>query len=206
MKQCDLILNDKYNKCNLVTTSITLYCNLLNGYAFTSDSYIKLGQYKILTIGNVQNGYVSISNCNYINEIPKGMPNHCLLEYKDLLMSLTGNIGRVGFVIFDNCLMNQRVCKIKPKNQNLIPGLFCLLRSKRFQNAMIKMSDGGTAQKNLSTIELEKSKFSLLSEQDFEEFSNIVSKHIEFYINNLKEIDVLENMKVELIKLANNVR
>jgi len=69
---------------------------LKNGYAFQSSKYNALGKWKILTIANVAGErYVKTNECNSIIEIPYDIQKHQKLESNDILISLTGNVGRV---------------------------------------------------------------------------------------------------------------
>ena len=123
-----------------------------NGYAFKSGSYIQNGLYKVLTIKNVQDGSVDCSMSNRIDELPPKMKPFCKLQPGNVVLSLTGNVGRVGIVPEENCLLNQRVAVLQPYNYALLPGLYFHFRQKAFQNEMIGIAKG-TAQANLSPVE-----------------------------------------------------
>jgi len=174
------------------------FAMFLNGYAFKSDSYLNNGKYKILTIGNVQDGKIDYSNCNYLNELPKNIPNHCILDVGDILMSLTGYVGRIAIVDQSDCLLNQRVCKIKPLKQEYLSGIIALMRCTKVQQSMNKMSDGGTAQQNLSAIELSNTSFEFVNIKAFESFCNDNNNLISFYMNNLAIIN-------NLVKIQRNI-
>lgn len=123
-----------------------------NGYAFKSGAYTQSGLYKILTIKNVQDGSVDCSTSNRIDELPPKMKSFCKLQPGNVVLSLTGNVGRVGIVSEENCLLNQRVAVLQPYNYALLPGLYFHFRQKAFQNEMIGIAKG-TAQANLSPVE-----------------------------------------------------
>lgn len=121
---------------------------LLSGYAFKSSDFVVKGQYKIVTIKNVKDGDFDGNNVSLIDEIPLKMPKHCVLEEGDILLSLTGNVGRVCLVYGDNYLLNQRVAKLKSD----IPGFaYCLFRSRDMFDEMNNLANGA-AQQNLSPI------------------------------------------------------
>ena len=101
---------------NWGTKKITDISISVSGFAFSSNDYSNNGKYKLYTIKNVQDGNIVSIVDNNLNEIPSNMPEECVLNPKDLIMSLTGNVGRVGLVYENNALLNQRVLKIKPKN------------------------------------------------------------------------------------------
>lgn len=137
-------------------------CKTLNGYAFKSKNYIDDG-IRIIRITNVQKGKI-------IDDHPKFYPintNESISRYKlkenDILLSLTGNVGRVG-ILQKKLLpasLNQRVaCLRVDENQISTKYLFYILNRSNFENDCIK-SASGIAQKNLSTVWLEKYKIPL---------------------------------------------
>lgn len=127
-------------------------CNILNGYAFQSDKYVDSG-IRVIRITNVQKGYIEDSDpkfypIEYLNELSK-----FILENGDLLMSLTGNVGRVG-TLTENFLpaaLNQRVACLRLKSNKILKQyLFHILNSDYFEQ-MCTNASNGIAQKNLST-------------------------------------------------------
>lgn len=123
-------------------------CEFLNGFAFKSESFVDEAQYKIVTIKNVQDGKFDGNNVDYINEIPKRMPDYCKLSTGDILLSLTGNVGRVCVVTGDDYLLNQRVAKLNSQYPHFT---YCLFRTETIFNTLNAIAYG-TAQLNLSPI------------------------------------------------------
>lgn len=121
---------------------------LLNGYAFKSSEFNDDGKYKIITIKNVKDGQFDGDNVNRIINIPEKMPEHCKLVDGDILLSLTGNVGRVCIVHGENFLLNQRVAKLRSNNMAYT---YCLFRSKDMFDYMNNLTNG-VAQQNLSPI------------------------------------------------------
>lgn len=205
LKLLDTDLKIMMDSSELETIQFSKYCHFLNGYAFKSDTYLSEGKYRILTIGNVQDGKIEYIDCNYIDLLPRNLPKHCILEVGDMLMSLTGYVGRIAIVNKTNSLLNQRVCKIEPIDKKFVPGILALMRCKSIQEKMNKMSDGGTAQQNLSATELEKVSFNFLNRGEFLIFCNKHEITISNYLNNINEIEILNMIKLALIsKLALN--
>jgi len=132
-------------------------CEIMNGYAFKSENYTNDGV-RIIRITNVQKGEIVDDNPKFypINS-KEPIDKYKLLE-NDLLVSLTGNVGRVGLLPkeFLPAGLNQRVACLRPKN-NSIDNLFLyyILNQNKFENDCIN-SAGGIAQKNLSTEWLKK--------------------------------------------------
>lgn len=129
---------------------ITDLVTLLNGYAFKSASFEDSGKYKIVTIKNVKDGTFDGNNVSYLKSIPERMPSHCKLELGDILLSLTGNVGRVCMVVGDNYLLNQRVAKLKSK----FPAFtYCLFRNNDMFISINNLANGA-AQQNVSPIRI----------------------------------------------------
>lgn len=148
--------------------------SFLGGYAFKSTSYKQEGKYGIVTIKNVQQGSFIPECTDYLDETPNAMKIHCFLSNGDILISLTGNVGRVCLVYGENYLLNQRVAKIESKNK--IPKSFIYwmfdnpIMQKRIENLSY-----GSAQQNLSPIKLGEQTVILPSDPLLELFDEIVS-------------------------------
>ena len=128
-------------------------CELLNGYAFKSKKYVD-GGIRVIRIANVQKGYLEDSNpCFYPASEEESIAQFLLYE-NDLLLSLTGNVGRVALLdkSYLPAALNQRVACLRIKDDSRLNKryLFHCLNSMRFENECIE-SANGIAQKNLST-------------------------------------------------------
>ena len=148
--------------------------SLLSGYAFKSSDFVDNGQYKIVTIKNVQDGNFDGENVNTIAEIPSKMPSHCNLNDGDILLSLTGNVGRVCLVNGEDYLLNQRVAKLDSKYPAYA---YCLFRNKDMSDIMNNLANGA-AQQNLSPIRTENVRILIPSDNLIEKFENVVSPMI----------------------------
>ena len=119
-----------------------------NGFAFKSETFKEDGKYSIVTIKNVQDSGFDGNNVDRIDEIPNRMPQYCFLKQGDILLSLTGNVGRVCRVFGNNYLLNQRVAKLKSDCDYYTYSLF---KSEAIF-AALNLISYGTAQLNLSPI------------------------------------------------------
>ena len=135
-----------------VAKSISSLCDILSGYSFSSTTYSDKGKYKLITIKNVQDTGINLDVDNHIECLPENIPKFCKLSYGDILMSLTGNVGRVGIMYTKNCLLNQRVALIRPKQSYLSGYLYILFRSAQMRTLMENIATG-TSQKNLSPVD-----------------------------------------------------
>ena len=133
---------------------------LKNGYAFKSDTYTSLGTFKVITIANVQDGYMTADACNTIASEPADLQTHQRLRRGDILISMTGNVGRVCRVDEDHCLLNQRVGKLVPVGGIVEALLFVLLGQPSFISAMTGVAKGG-AQPNLSASDITEHTFNI---------------------------------------------
>lgn len=126
-------------------------CDVLNGYAFKSNKYVNEG-YRVIRIGDVQSGCFDNSDIRYYpKEEIEVYEKYKLNEY-DIVVSLTGNCGRVAMVrkTIMPCALNQRVAALRSKgiiNQSF---LFYLINSKQFESRAMENAFGA-GQKNLST-------------------------------------------------------
>ena len=125
---------------------------ILNGFAFKSKEYVSSG-YRVVRIANVQQGRIVDDEPQFYKQ------NNELGKYElfegDLLMSLTGNVGRVGLIPSSMlpAYLNQRVACLRVVNKELMSSkyLFYCLNNKHFENSCITSSKG-VAQKNISTV------------------------------------------------------
>lgn len=145
--------------------------SLLSGFAFKSNSFSENGVFKIVTIKNVQDGIFDGENVSLIDEIPAKMSEHCILNSGDILLSLTGNVGRVCMVVGENYLLNQRVAKLKSDYPSFT---YCLFRSKDMFDEMNNLANGA-AQQNLSPIRTGQIKITVPSADILKMFENRIS-------------------------------
>ena len=130
-------------------------CKLTNGYAFQSKEYTDDG-YFVIRIGNVQDGYIELNNPRYI-KLSEEKQKKFILSEGDILVSLTGNVGRVGEIKEEHlpAVLNQRVAKISLNSKSLQKAyLFYFLTSEYFITELIK-AGRGAAQQNISTTDIE---------------------------------------------------
>lgn len=127
---------------------------LKSGYAFKSTTYSNIGTFKIITIANVQNGVLDMSDYNKIVEIPSNIQEHQILKEGDILVSMTGNVGRVCRVDCKNCLLNQRVGVFALKNTIDAEYLYVILNNLEFEKEMIGKGHGA-AQPNIGSSDVE---------------------------------------------------
>lgn len=131
---------------------------ILNGYAFKSEKYTSKG-IRVIRITNVQKGVIVDDDPKFYHSESSKEIEKFLLAKNDLLISLTGNVGRVGLLQSDllPAGLNQRVgcVRLIDSKQVSINYLFHVLNTELFEDDCIRASSG-VAQKNLSTEWLKK--------------------------------------------------
>lgn len=142
--------NNGLNKVN--TKKLSDIANILNGYAFKSANYVENG-IRVIRIANVQDGYiVDDAPCFYPVDTNEDIKKYNLFA-GDLLISLTGNVGRIGILPADMlpAALNQRVCCLRI-DETIVDRkyLFYYFRRHQFMRDCVKASKG-VAQLNLST-------------------------------------------------------
>ena len=169
-------------------------CEILNGFAFQSKNYVPEG-IRVIRITNVQKGYIEDTDPKYYPYETHDELSRYLLNDGDMLLSLTGNVGRVAIIDkhYLPAYLNQRVACIRVKNGNCLDlnYLFHLLYSKKFEEDCIN-SARGAAQKNMSTVWL--ASYPILVPPLFEQHS-IVS-HLDSLSSHIRKLEELQQKTI----------
>ena len=141
---------------NWKTVELGEIIELQNGFAFKSSEYADEG-YFLMRITNVQQGFIQNNNPKYVS-IPEGSKlKQFILSEGDILMSLTGDVGRVGVLKESNlpAALNQRVARviIKSNLETDKAYIFNLLNSETVRKK-IESFGHGAAQLNVSTKDI----------------------------------------------------
>lgn len=178
-------------------------CEIINGYAFRSEKYSDNG-IRIIRISNVQKGYIEDNLPVFYPSNDNNALKYQLIE-GDLLISLTGNVGRVG--VFERKFMpaalNQRVACIRIKDNNLLckSFLFYFLNSDFFEEQCI-LSSKGVAQKNLSTEWLKEYVIPLPSLNEQRKIAAVLDKVSDLIAKRRQQLDKLDTlMKARFVEM-----
>lgn len=167
---------------------------ILSGFAFKSSSFVESGKYRLITIKGVQDGYLELNNADKIEELPDRMPDFCKLQIGDILLSLTGNVGRCCLVDTTDLLLNQRVAKLHPINQRDRAYTYFLFRQPQIKQLLEEMGKG-TAQSNLSPIETSNMELIIPDNEKLTEFSAIATPWLNKLLFNKKSIQTLSHLR-----------
>ena len=169
-------------------------CDILNGFAFKSDKYVEDG-IRIIRIANVQKGYIEENAPAFYPIDSVGLEKY-MLEEGDLLMSLTGNVGRVACLQKEMlpAALNQRVACLRLKVDRITKGfLFHILNSDFFEQQCVQASNG-VAQKNISTEWLKDYEIPLYSIEEQLKITDILDKVRRIIISRNDELSALDNL------------
>ncbi len=176
------------------TVRIGDICEILNGFAFKSENYVESG-IRIIRIANVQKGYIEDSTPVFYPSDSVGLDKY-MLESGDLLMSLTGNVGRVA-ILEDEFLpaaLNQRVACLRMKSDRVSKGyVYHILNSDYFEQKCIQSSKG-VAQKNMSTEWLKDYEIPLYSEQVQAEIVSVLDRVQKIIAKRNKELQAFDDL------------
>ena len=181
-----------------LTAELSDVTKIQNGFAFRGDDYTSHG-IRVIRITNVQKGQIIDDNPKFHAKLSEQDHKRFSLHKNDILISLTGNVGRVGKLPYDlePAYLNQRVCKIQSTSTSLLPEyLYFILNSDKFENDC-RTSSTGVAQKNLSTVWISNYKIPLPPieiqqeiVQELEEYQETVDRNkqfVEIYTKKIQE-------------------
>ena len=132
--------------------------NFLCGFAFKSKTYQPEGKFGIVTIKNVHDAQFIPECQSRLDDAPEKMQEHCALTTGDILLSLTGNVGRACIVFGNNYLLNQRVAKVVGNTGIPRSFTYWTFSNETIQKELENMAYG-VAQLNLSPVKLGEHEF-----------------------------------------------
>jgi len=191
------------NRKSWEVRNLNTFCEIVSGYAFKPEIYTENGKYKVITIKNVQEGFLDLSNVEKTDIIPEKMKDHCKLRIGDVLISLTGNVGRMCFVDDTTCLLNQRVGKLIVKDKKYFEWIYCLLQSAE-QRTHLEQIAGGSSQANLSPIQAVDLELAIPDDVTLLTFSKQVQPIFSAIIKNRQESAGLAQLRDFLLPLLIN--
>ncbi|MDD1379248.1 restriction endonuclease subunit S [Metamycoplasma hyosynoviae] len=143
-----LLLFDKFE-----TKNVSVLDNVFktfSGGIFENKYYVDSSKHKLITIKNVDDDGFNTKNVSYLSK--EKANKKYLLSIGEMVLTMTGNIGRTGIVDEDECYLNQRLLKLSSQSSSY---LFAYLQ--KYKKEIIQLGKG-TAQLNLSLDDLKKLK------------------------------------------------
>jgi type I restriction enzyme S subunit len=136
-------------------------CKLGDVVTFTGGFSFKSSEWKttgvpVIKIANVRDGKVTLDGCSFVDQASAKESDAYKVQKDDLLMTLTGEIGAMGFYkeTFE-ARLNQRLCKVSVKNADelSLEYVHYFLTSPTVRQVMWQMSKGA-AQANISVKDI----------------------------------------------------
>lgn len=178
------------------------FIDFKNGYAFNSKKYTLDGKI-IIRMSNISvNGELNVnsSNIKYTDENTFKELSDYQLKKNDLVMCMTdvskefGVIGKTAIIDKDDAyILNQRVGRIRPKKELDVHFLHYYTNSEYFLNDIYQKVTG-SAQYNLSTADIKRSKILLPPLAEQKQIAEILSE-----VDN--KIDINKQIKNKLTEL-----
>lgn len=143
------------NRHNILTSKVRSYCDILSGYAFSSEDYDVDG-IKLVRIGDFDNQELNLDECAYL---PKDFQNKFekfLLKEGDILIAMTGaTIGKSALVeeLNEKLLLNQRVGALRVKD-GVNSRFFSYLIKCDFFRKQVALASMGKSQSNISPFDI----------------------------------------------------
>lgn len=134
------------------------YIRILHGYAFKTENYVEKSNYRLITLGNFQEG----NNCFKYNDAKaayygSSFPDKFILKEGDLILPLTeqveGLFGNSAFIPQETrfkFVLNQRVGKVDIVNENLDKYFLHYLLATSSVKNQLESRASGTKQRNIS--------------------------------------------------------
>ena len=159
--------------------------SFINGFSFKSTDYKETGKYKVITIKNITDNGFNSDNADKIDYSDSFAKSR--LSIGDILLTMTGEVGRVGIVDIDNALLNQRVLKVV--GQSSFFTYFALLSNSNNIKTLAK----GSVQQNLGLKELSKYLIACDNVESYKQYDWIITKLLSISkenesLNSLKQL------------------
>ena len=172
--------------------------NIFSGFAFSSSDFIQNGKYRLVTIKNVQDRYFVQDIKDTFDDLPLKMPQYCHLKTGDILLSLTGNVGRICLVVGENYLLNQRVAKLEAINGKDYAFTYLLFLQESIFS-LLQNTASGTAQQNLSPVQTKEIEIVMPARFVLDTFGDIGNPMIKKVNQNNFQIQTLSTFRDTLL-------
>ncbi len=141
------------------TASLIDHLEILGGFAFKSKDFVS-GGIPLIKIGTVNKGYFDTSGISFLPYQYLTEYNKYTVSYGDILISLTGTIGKDDYGNICVCddktnkyLLNQRVAKLIPKKTLNSKYLMFVFKNRDIKYKLTKLSRG-IRQANISNKDI----------------------------------------------------
>jgi type I restriction enzyme S subunit len=172
-------------------------CKIQSGFAFKSEWWQKKGV-PVIKINNIHNNTIFRDECDCVSEDKAIIAYKSLVNKGDIVMALTGNVGKISIIPDNGYLVNQRVGIFKVDDVYR-EFLYLVLNSAEMQNAILNIG-GGSVQINISPIDIGSIKIIMPSACDIRQFHKQVLPV--FHTISLKQIENIKLKEIQPLLLA----
>lgn len=183
-------------------STINDVAEVLNGYAFKSSEFSSEGKNYVIKIKNIGGSSVNISDCDRISDNTANKTNN---KFKvltgDVLFAMTGaELGKMGIVgsTTRSLWLNQRVGSIKDRFNGSRYLAYLALNSELGQDFILNTASG-SAQPNISGVDISRCPFPSISPEQIEEKSEVLNNLFDKVIHNLGQISILKETRDTLL-------
>lgn len=184
------------------SNNLTQLIEIQNGYAFKSNDFKTGGIDGVVKIKNISGGVVDIENTDFIDESVASLTNEKFKIYSgDILIAMTGaEIGKLGIIPYTSkkLWLNQRVGLLKEKFMGGRFLAYLQLKSEFGQDYIFNTATG-SAQPNISAIDIEKCAFPSLTAGQIKLYTDKIYPFYEKIIFNHGQIRTLTQLRDTLL-------
>ena len=172
-----------------------------NGYAFKSKDFKEKGEHQIIKIKNISNGTIDIDTTDCVDsDVIVDVSTKFKINSGDILVAMTGaEIGKLGVIPKNDksLWLNQRVGLLVEKYKGAKYLAYLQLKSEYGQD-YIENTATGSAQPNISGVDIEKCGFPNLSEDERIQISQQIGEFYDKIIFNLGPLVSTKKIKIAL--------
>lgn len=183
-------------------STINDVAEVLNGYAFKSSEFSSEGKNYVIKIKNIGGSSVNISDCDRISDNTANKTNNKFKVLSgDVLFAMTGaELGKMGVVgsTTRSLWLNQRVGSIKDRFNGSRYLAYLALNSELGQDFILNTASG-SAQPNISGVDISRCPFPSISLEQIEEKSEVLNNLFDKVIHNLGQISILKETRDTLL-------
>ena len=176
------------------------YATVKSGYAFPSQWWQKEGV-SVIKIGSIKNNTIKDEDCDFIAKDKCNVVENYVANKGDVVIAMTGaTLGKIALIPRNGFLINQRVGLFDLGSFPLCKAsyLYWTLQQDDIINEILTVG-GGSAQANISNIDIEKIKIVFASTEEIEKFNTIGEKYLNSIILKHNEINKLVELQSLLL-------
>ena len=175
------------------------YAKLKSGFAF-KNSWWQNDGIPVIKIQNISSGNLNFEQCSFVSEDKYNIAESFRVNGGDLLISLTGSLGKFAIVpkLDKDALVNQRVGKffLGEEPVKKLPFLYGILNELR--DLIVSLANG-SVQQNISPTDIENVKIIFPSDKMLNKYNNLMQDVFYKIIFNQRENEKLSKIRDSLL-------